>query len=299
MAEDSAEDVELALGELIAQSPPQQLPHVLELCRRLSAPQRPPEELFARCCRDWNEANLLPLNLGDGSVGIVCRAARLSGGANRYLDLRRGRSFEVEHLTQLPLPTFVPHDDLVNPVAEPYRAAVDQALDGYLAQHYGRPGTVAAASSFWTAAGQRLNVTVALASRHHRPRGCWACTWTSQWELEFSPGQPEQPQLEGKLLFASHFYEEGNVQFRRQAQRGVPGPAFVDPTKFADALVKAIGGVESDFHLETDDACLSMSAGRLKALRRVLPLSKERFDWRPFRQALVRDLNAAVKEGGC
>ncbi|CAE7877763.1 CAPZA1 [Symbiodinium sp. KB8] len=137
-----------------------------------------------------------------------------------------------------------------------------------------------------------------VAARRARPRGLWSGTWTSQWRTLFEPGQAEPVKMVGVLEFISHYAEDGNVHFRRRAESRSSVSETSDPAKFAVEVVKAIRREEDSFQESTEDQCDSLCDGTLRALRRTLPVSKERFDWRPSRHALVRDLKAAGKDGG-
>lgn len=186
--------------------------------------------------------------------------------------------------------------------AKPFQEAAQRELDRYLAAHF-PPGNGLAAGIVYTSHGKDIGgdieLRVIISSRRSRPLGCWAGTWSSQWRVVFLPGQKEPAKLGGIIEFRTHYAEDGNVHFRRKATRLTKVAETTDCRKFAAKLLAAIGRCEEEFQLGTDELCESFGAGALKAMRRVLPLSKERFDWRPIRHALVRDMKVAGKEGGC
>mmetsp|Transcript_87948 Transcript_87948/g.221896 ORF Transcript_87948/g.221896 Transcript_87948/m.221896 type:complete len:144 (+) Transcript_87948:669-1100(+) len=131
-----------------------------------------------------------------------------------------------------------------------------------------------------------------LSSRRSRKQGQWGGNWCSQWRILFDPGQEKPADLGGVIEFKTHYSEDGNVHFRRKHIRKTKVYETTDPEKWAKEVVDAIRKIEDEFHNGTDDVCTGMGAGALKSLRRVLPLTKERFDWRPMRHALVQDMKS-------
>eukprot|EP00418_Pyrodinium_bahamense_P051009 CAMPEP_0179179658 /NCGR_PEP_ID=MMETSP0796-20121207/88919_1 /TAXON_ID=73915 /ORGANISM="Pyrodinium bahamense, Strain pbaha01" /LENGTH=264 /DNA_ID=CAMNT_0020883327 /DNA_START=129 /DNA_END=923 /DNA_ORIENTATION=+ len=189
--------------------------------------------------------------------------------------------------------------------AKPFQAALQRKLDCYLASHFptsdGRDGraTGIVYTSHGKDIGGDIELRVIISSYRARPRGYWAGIWSSQWRIVFVPEQPEPAKLAGLIEFKTHYTEDGNVHFHRKAIKSAKVAETTDCEKFATELMAAIGRLEEEFHANTEEVCDSYGTGALKAMRRVLPLSKERFDWRPIRHALVRDMKAVGKEGGC
>eukprot|EP00439_Symbiodinium_sp_Y106_P074554 s687_g14.t1 len=196
-------------------------------------------------------------------------------------------------------------DNIDEEIAEPFKEALKSELRKYVDSRYADQGgmsTGAASYTLYSSKGQEvggdIELTMIVAARRARPRGLWSGTWTSQWRTLFEPGQAEPVKMVGILEFISHYAEDGNVHFRRRAESRSSVSETTDPTKFAVEVVKAIRKEEDSFQASTEDQCDSLCDGTLRALRRTLPVSKERFDWRPSRHALVRDLKAAGKDGG-
>eukprot|EP00913_Durusdinium_trenchii_P026404 g24774.t2 len=140
-----------------------------------------------------------------------------------------------------------------------------------------------------------------------RREGLWSGLWNSQWRTLFEPGQADAAQLLGTIEFTSHYaedgrvrghFQEGNVHFRRRVECRKSISETKDPERFAKQVVQEIQGEEEAFHEHTEGQCDSLLDGALRSFRRALPVSNERFDWRPLRHALVRDMKALGKDGG-
>lgn len=288
--------------DLVSRSPSYQLGSVVSNCRQLLAPVTVPPDFAAKLCREHNEAALLAVPLGDlGSVGIVCEAGRTREG--NYIDPRSGgRLFEVDHEAQECRKIVAAPDPWSGlDAAKPYRDAVEIELDAYLAGHFPQAGgAIAGGAAYLESSGSTpgsFTVRIAISSRQCRPRGYWAGTWASSWSVTFDPQGKGPVVVEGTICFATHYAEDGNVHFRRKVDRSESIACAADAASFGRDLVRAVRNAEEAFHSETDDLCSAFGGGSLKVMRRVLPLSKERFDWRPIRHALVRDMKDASKDG--
>jgi len=310
------------LQNFIQRSPPGHLPDVLARCRQLVAPATLPKDLVWRTCAAHNERNFLIVrppteSAESGELLVVHESGRAGSRAQQQVPYKDGltdKLFAVDHERQecTRMWSQQKSDDLMaqmdnidEEIAEPFKEALKSELRKYVDSRYADQGgmsTGAASYTLYSSKGQEvggdIELTMIVAARRARPRGLWSGTWTSQWRTLFEPGQAEPVKMVGILEFISHYAEDGNVHFRRRAESRSSVSETTDPTKFAVEVVKAIRKEEDSFQASTEDQCDSLCDGTLRALRRTLPVSKERFDWRPSRHALVRDLKAAGKDGG-
>lgn len=310
------------LSGLIARSPPGHLVDVVAGCKQLTrAPI--PKELIGRACSDHNELHLLVLPLGPespGTLGIVCESGRRGSRAQRlvpYLEPRSDHVFVVDQEQQecASVQNHVQKTDLMAEVegiddqlAAPFRKALQHELDVYVADRFppatmttGEGHSAGAAFNFKgkDVGGGDIELHIVVSSGRTRPRGFWAGSWGSTWRILFVAGQAEPAKLTGLVEFTAHYAEDGNVHFARRVRKTAVVKETEDPAKFASEVVAAIILLEDEAHEAAEDSCSSFGVGPLKSMRRVLPVSKQRFDWRPTRQALVRDMKNATKEGVC
>lgn len=305
-----------AVHKMITRSPPGHIRDVLANCRHLAGSSSLPAELTARSCAEANEAALLVLPLGteEGRHGVLCDFARLGSRGQRevpYLEPRSDMLFIVDQENQECIslkPKPQGHDikaEMMKVNIEsgtPFQQALQKEVDGYVAEHFPAGDGVACGSVYLNPGkepGGNIELRVYISSQRARARGYWTGAWTSQWRIVFTPGQRSSAQLAGIVEFKTHYAEDGNVHFRRKATKVGKVAETSDCEAFASELVAEVARFEEDFHAHTEDICETYGAGALKAMRRVLPISKERFDWRPIRHSLVRDMKAAAgKEGG-
>ncbi|CAE8599503.1 unnamed protein product [Polarella glacialis] len=254
-------------------------------------------------------------------LAIVSECGRQGSRAQQqvtYLDPLRDLMFTVDHEKQectgaverrQSVNVSAEVDGIDEKLSKPFKIALEVELDRYITERYGERSGGSSSSSSGAAAsavhvfkgkevGGSVGLNILISSRQARPRGLWAGAWSSNWRVSFKPGQAEPVKLAGMIEFTTHYSEDGNVQFKRTAKPRAAIQETMDPGRFALAMVAAIRGLEDKFHEATEVHCETFGEESLKSLRRVLPLSKERFDWRPLRHALVRDMKAIGKEGG-
>mmetsp|Transcript_11489 Transcript_11489/g.25282 ORF Transcript_11489/g.25282 Transcript_11489/m.25282 type:complete len:336 (+) Transcript_11489:99-1106(+) len=308
---------------LIQKSPPNGLNDVVEGCRQLVAPAKVPDELVYRSCADFREKLITAVNLPESSgagIGMICETGRAGSRAQKvvaYHDQKHeDQLFCVDQETGAvsavtdkkksgDLSAEMTNIDVE--LAKPFKDALDAELDDYLARRYpsdsmgalhGCEGLSGASvySLVGKDIGDDIELRIILASRRIRKAGSWAGNWTSQWRIVFVPEQKEPVMLGGVLEFKTHYAEDSNIHFSRKCVKKAKIHETSDPEVWAKEVTAAIQKIEDDFQNATDDLCSGMGSGALKAMRRVFPLSKERFDWRPIRHQLVRDMkNAETK----
>lgn len=315
--------VQLVHG-LIQKAPPNGVADVVFACRELCAPAKIPDELIWRSCLDHREKLItavpLPLQHGAG-MGIICETGRAGSRAQRvvgYADAKHDdKLFCVDSETgdvssimdkKKSGDLSAELSNLDKEAAKPFQDALDAELDGYVSQRYptSKRGALHGCEGHSGAAvfvvigkdpGDDIELRILLASKRVRKAGYWAGNWSSQWRVVFSPEQKDPMILGGVLEFKTHYSEDSNVHFNRKAIRKAKIQETSSPEKWAKEMVAAVKKIEDEFQQATDDVCANMGSGALKAMRRVLPMSKERFDWRPIRHSLVKDMkNAEAKD---
>lgn len=310
--------------ELIVKSPPGCLSDVVTSVKQLVGNLGPkvPDDLVYRSCTDNLERTPTPVQVPTGGTGVICERARRGGAGSQrriceYLLTDGGDDgdycFEFDHGSGEVRPAKKLPDEREagnlrselhlgdTTAGMPYKLALDRALGPYVLERCPKSsngpsveqGTTAGVSTSLSAGTKvkegRYDVRVEIASRKFRDAGFWAGCWNSTWKVEFAPGEDEPTTLAGSIYFKSHYREECNVHFDRKISRKLNTSPANDAERWATDVIAAIKSAEDQFQGQSDEM-LSSSFGQLKAMRRVLPLSGERFDWRPLRRTLVRDM---------
>eukprot|EP00929_Paragymnodinium_shiwhaense_P069054 TRINITY_DN34841_c0_g1_i1.p1 TRINITY_DN34841_c0_g1~~TRINITY_DN34841_c0_g1_i1.p1 ORF type:complete len:335 (-),score=90.57 TRINITY_DN34841_c0_g1_i1:140-1144(-) len=304
------------LHALIMKSPPCQLGDVLASCQRLTQSTFP-KELIGRACSDYNEKALVVVRLlspaPEGTIGLISEMGRQGSRSQRtvpYLDPRADLIFHVDQELQecVSVKKKVTTNDLAAEFtnidyeeAKPFRTALENALDQYVKERYpGKVGEGIAGSAVYSSMGEDIGgdieIRFFISSRRSRPKGMWAGQWTSQWRIVFTPDQEPPAKIVGLFEFASHYAEDGNVHFSRRISKQAKVTELSTAEGFAKDIVGVVAALEDDFHRTSEECCLGLGRGPIKALRKVFPVAKERFDWRPQRHQFVREIKEARRD---
>lgn len=288
------------LKELIESSPPCQLSDVVTSCRRLFPSVQLPDGLIEECCAANNERSGLIVTLPPSNDCAVITSWGATDQAAVYRTPGPGGAvFTVDHEHQHCTEACEPAD--AAPAHQPafiehFRAAVDSHLSAYVNEYFPPRDGLAAKAVYTTPSKHAKGIAlhIIIASRRSRRRGHWAGVWRSEWTVDFVPGD-SVAKLDGEIEFVIHYSEAGNMHLTRKARKQADVEDTNNHDRFACSLVDAISELEEEFHISAHSACASFGATKLKAMRRTLPVSKERFDWRPIRHALARDMRGGIE----
>lgn len=157
---------------------------------------------------------------------------------------------------------------------EDVRAATQKALDDYLKRYFvdNKGYGVVYAS------GADLSIVITMKNLN------LANFWSGGWRSEYSiPVNTEgSVDLNGRVRINVHYFEDGNVQLNTDYRLEKPPGVKVtgDATETGTAIVKAITEIESDFHKKFEEFYMKMSSHTFKGLRRVLPKTGQKMEWR-------------------
>ncbi|KAN0062234.1 F-actin-capping protein subunit alpha [Thecaphora frezii] len=111
--------------------------------------------------------------------------------------------------------------------------------------------------------------------------------WSGRWRASYTLDVAEST-LSGSLQIQVHYFENGNVQLNTDKSKVVPLPlshldlassAKGDVKKTAEAVVRVVEKLEDDYQKLLDQTYEEMGENAFKALRRALPLTKNKIDW--------------------
>ncbi|UZJ57302.1 hypothetical protein CBS101457_006622 [Exobasidium rhododendri] len=104
--------------------------------------------------------------------------------------------------------------------------------------------------------------------------------WSGRWRATYTISSPSANEMEGDVKVQIHYFEEGNVQLNsNKAERLALPNESVDEDSKAKAIVRVIEKFEADYQEVLFKTCNELSEGAFKALRRQLPMTKQKVDW--------------------
>ena len=250
----------------------------------------------------------------DGARVILCDASEVA--PTRYVESESKRVYEVDHATleaklyEPPPPEEAPEadegegdavaeeDDDAEAAAppadeppaeapeapeehplEPARAALAAAIGAYVAGHYGGRGSHDKHHAVYALDGA---LAVAIRGDKVNLRNFYAGGWASTWTAAVDGAGYA---VSGAVRVRAHYFEDGNVQL--QSAKTVEAAKCADVAAIA-ALVEATEGA---LQRGLEDMYENMSAETFKAMRRVMPISRQKMKWNINEIALKRGLS--------
>lgn len=178
-----------------------------------------------------------------------------------YLEPRSGTVVTVDHIAGAVTGSRPAQPGELAPAAvEPFRAAVEAALQGYVGETYSPHGTCAVYGREGSAAGA-VEVTVCLASAKANLRNFWSGRLGSCWQACYDAKDGGESTLSGQLEVAVHYCEDGNVQLRAKHSASARVRAH-DAASFGAAVAGAIKRAEAQYYaaLEVRQAICGLCA---------------------------------------
>jgi capping protein alpha len=223
--------------------------------------------------KKYNTTQMIQVQNGANQT-IVSKFGELPSG--EFLDPSNGQVFKFDHIKQQVLSSR-PISGELDASVESFRKAIDVATQEYVANHY-PTGTAVIYSG---KEGSEMKVTIAVSSAKFSPSNFWGGRWRGVWTLKFKPGGDLK--LEGTVKVQIHYYEDGNVQLTTSFAKNATIKAPSDAKALAEAAIKQISKLEQDYHTALEHSYNTMGDTTFKALRRVLPITRERIKWEKIR----------------
>ncbi|WFD26009.1 F-actin-capping protein subunit alpha [Malassezia nana] len=279
---------------LLLQSPPGQRKNVLMDVQGILSTYLTADEVAARArsvLEQHAHEQLLqvPIQLdGQKDEAILCSSAKMD---DEYIHPRLPCRFTYDHVqetigevTACPKPT---------DAKERLRAAVDEKLSQYVYEYYHTgmsltfaQGSVAAESAEPTqnedgndslgthpASDVPFTLTLHIVGNKYNLRNFWAGRWRSTYVVDVNARTFSHAQIQ----IQTHYFENGNVQMHGTCQPSLP--TLIDTEDLPDAILSAICAYEQAYQGQLCEAVSRLRDSAFKALRRTLPITRQKIDW--------------------
>lgn len=255
------------VSNFIKSAPPGEFNEVFNDVRVLLDNDQLLKEGASSAFAQYNMEQFTPTKVNDDTV-LVTVHGRTDG--SRYLDPRNKVAFKYDHLRKEATET---SSASVDDQAEPFRAALDRSVQGYVKDHY--PNGIV--TVYGSSTGGKIKLTVCIEDHKFSPRNFWNGRWRSEWTVVFTPGSPAE--LKGLMRVQVHYYEDGNVQLVSSKDVVKENVKTSSEEGTAKEVVQVLSTVERDYQSAISDSYKTMSQTTFKALRRALPVTRTRVDW--------------------
>lgn len=259
-------------------SPPGQINDVLGDVRKLLPDGFLTPQQINDIFRAYNIDTLRIVEVGDHKISIS-KAAEVDG--SHYIDPVAGKVVGYNHTTQVLSGEERPLAGEMDANMEEPRAAIQKAISEYVNNQFGAKSV---AGCVFAKEGK---LTITVAAEKLSLRNFWSGSWRSTFEVAFTGGT--QASLTGTAKIHIHYFEDGNVQMQNQKPCSVTVD-FTDAASLATAVVKNIQEHENLIQGSLEEMYANMSNETFKDMRRVMPVTRNKFDWNVNAHKMVRNL---------
>ena len=140
-------------------------------------------------------------------------------------------------------------------------------MHGYLSLLY-KKGTAEFAVY---AQGDGSQLQVEISCHNLNFKSYWGGEWVSTWTIDLNAGGT----VAGLIRVHNHYYEQGNIQFN--LNKDIPAAKVKELT--GKCVVDYIKNQESKYQDGLEDMYTEVSDKLLKGMRRMMPITRQKFDW--------------------
>lgn len=261
---------EQVMSSFLLHAPPGEFKEVFTAVRTLINDDALLKSEGARVIAEYNKEQFTPCKL-EGSEFPVLITEHGNLGSGRFLDPRTNKSFKYDHLKKVASDV---SDDAEIAAGDEWRRALEAVMTTYTEEQFKKLGSC---STYVQCEGAKTTLIVCIESHQYKPTNYWNGKWRSQWSvvLNASDGTAE---VVGVMKVQVHYYEDGNVQLITSKEHHA-SISVTNEKETAKAFCSVVSQVENDYQVAISENYQNMSNTTFKALRRTLPVTRNKIDW--------------------
>jgi len=260
------------VSDFILHAPPGEFNEVFNDVRVLTGDDNLLKEGVTGAIGKYNKDQFTPVSLSLDNreeKALVTEFGDLENG--RFLDPRSKMSFKFDHLRKEASDVQAANTDNA---AEPWRAALEDALTAYDHYKYG------VCSVYGSSTSGIVTLIACVESHQFQPQNFWNGRWRSQWTVVVDIGQ-KKAVVTGLLKVQVHYYEDGNVQL--VSSKDLKDLKAIEKLESEEQMGNRVKTLiqteENDYQNAISENYTAMSDTTFKALRRQLPVTKMKMEW--------------------
>ncbi|KAF9893192.1 F-actin-capping protein subunit alpha [Aspergillus nanangensis] len=248
-------------SSFIEGAPPGELADVLADVKALTSDGDDIIPSLAPAFERYNESQLTAVKLPGASQEVVISEFNKLDGS-RYYDVESQTSFEVDHVTQ-------EASGAQSHVLESENADLVRSLLKSLGTH-AREHYPSCSYGVYPIENDSA-IAIVLVANRYSPNNFWNGRFRSIYQFPVSAASTT---VTGKIHVDVHYYEDGNVSLNTNK----PVSLSVSSVS-AESIMSRIATAERDYQEELNRAFVQMAEGSFKALRRQLPITRQKVEW--------------------
>jgi capping protein alpha len=240
-------------------APPGELADVVADIKALTVNDPSLVSQLAPAFEKYNEEQFVTTKLPGSSQQVII-SSHNSLGDGRYYDVESSSSFAFDHTTQK---ASAAQSHVLEGAQADLAKLTLKSLATYAKEHY------ANASYGVYPIENDSKLAVIIVANKYSPNNFWNGRWRSLYIFDPSAGS-----LEGSVKVDVHYYEDGNV--RLLTNKAITSSV---PSGTGAAISREISTAEKKYQEELNRGFSSLSEGAFKALRRQLPVTRQKIEW--------------------
>lgn len=249
-------------------SPPGELKEVLKDVKKIVPGHLLGDAALLSIFRTYNLDQLVIADIpNDERKLLVCAQTEVDD--SHYIESTTQQLVEFNHISQecVGISGAAPQGDAA---LEPQRAAIDAKIAAYVKKQYSVGRTAHAVVS------KDGEIHVIIAGLNTNLRNYWSGNWRSVWKVALNG---DSAAISGSMKALVHYFEDGNVQMDADKSVDAQSLSFADADSLGDAVAGAISEAESAMQGGLEKLYSNMTDETFKDMRRVLPVTRTKFDW--------------------
>ncbi|KAK4195399.1 putative F-actin-capping protein subunit alpha [Triangularia verruculosa] len=241
-------------------APPGELADVIADIKALTVSEPDLVKELTPAFQKYNEEQFITAKLPGGSSQVIVSEFS-SLGDGRYFDSESQSSFDFDHSTGKA-------SGVQSYVLEGEQASLVKStlssVGTYVKEHY--PNAISGVYPI----ENDTKVAVVIVANKYSPNNFWNGRWRSLYVFD-----PSSNSLEGSIKVDVHYYEDGNVRLLTDKKVNVS----VSGGRAADGIAREISTAEKKYQEDLNRSFTQLSEGAFKALRRQLPVTRQKIEW--------------------
>lgn len=230
--------------------------------------------------RDYNtEQMTAALDLTNKPV-LVTKFGQV--GNDLYLDPNSGKVLRFDHLKR----KFIEETDkkqVLSDRMDDYRNAFQRAVEGYVQEQFKANRCVVSVYG-----ADNGSITICMSAKNVNLSNFWTGSWRSVYTIAVL--NTTSSELKGNVKANVHYFEDGNVQLHTTVDHS-ENLKVDSASSTAQRVVESIAKFETEFQNNLEEMYVNMHRTTFKAMRRFLPVSRQKFMWTSAAHSLASEVS--------
>ena len=248
----------------------------------VNAPSVLTADALTAILREYNTEQMIAAPDLQGKPVLVTKHGQV--GPDLYLDPSTGRVLRFDHNKR----AFVEETDKkqqLSAAIDQHRTALHAALSAYVNDSFKRDKATLAVYG-----ADDGSVTIDISARNVNLGNFWTGSWRSSYTLTLAAGGGSSSELKGTVTVAVHYFEDGNVQLH-SSQHLTQSLTVDGADAVAKRVAEVVGKFESEYQSALEEMYVNMHRTTFKAMRRLLPVNRQKFVWNAASHSLATEMN--------